>query len=80
MSNMNGIFIFENGYEPVDRSCGSAIMDSHGKVVGMFRYKCQIRLIALQFRLEYLGSMAVRSVRASRLSELGDVLRCLLNT
>jgi hypothetical protein len=31
--------IFENGNEPVDGSCGSPILDSDGKVVGLFRFK-----------------------------------------
>jgi hypothetical protein len=31
--------IFENGSEPADGSCGSPILDSNGKVVGLFRFK-----------------------------------------
>jgi hypothetical protein len=31
-------WIFENGNEPVDGSCGSPILDSDGKVVGLFRF------------------------------------------
>ena len=31
--------LFENGGEPVNRSCGSPILDTEGKVVGLFRYK-----------------------------------------
>ncbi|KAA6408946.1 MAG: hypothetical protein FRX48_07290 [Lasallia pustulata] len=30
---------FENGDKPVDRSCGSPILDAEGKVVGLFRFK-----------------------------------------
>jgi hypothetical protein len=32
-------YIFENENEPVDGSCGSAILDSDRKVVGLFRFK-----------------------------------------
>jgi hypothetical protein len=31
--------VFENGSEPADGSCGSPILDSDGKVVGLFRFR-----------------------------------------
>lgn len=31
--------ILEDGDEPVDKSCGSPIIDANGQVVGLFRYK-----------------------------------------
>ena len=31
--------LFENGDEPVDRSCGSPILDAEGRIVGLFRFK-----------------------------------------
>jgi hypothetical protein len=31
--------VFENGSEPADGSCGSPILDSDGKVIGLFRFR-----------------------------------------
>lgn len=39
--------IFENGNEPLDGSCGSPILDSDGKVVGLFRFVTKTSLHCL---------------------------------
>jgi hypothetical protein len=31
--------VFENGGEPIDGCCGSAILDEQGRVVAFFRYR-----------------------------------------
>jgi hypothetical protein len=34
-------YVFENGSEPVDGSCGCPILDEQGRVVGLFRFKVE---------------------------------------